>query len=844
MSDMPSTALSDDRRERVAALLSKASRLPRESREAFVRANADNDDLVINEVLSLLAHVDDIDDEEFLEGSIELPSIETVVDSNSPVNLPRRIGPFTVKKMLATGGMGTVYIAVQDKPQRTVALKVMKAGLTGKSALRRFEDEVRVLGRLRHPYIAQIYEAGMHESPFGTVPYFAMEYVPGAKTITQYSLTHDLPIRERLALFVKVCDAVHHGHQKGVIHRDLKPGNILVDSKGIPKVIDFGVARTTDADLVSATLQTDVGQIIGTLQYMSPEQCDADPHDLDTRSDVYALGVMLYQLLCDELPYDVSTAPVLEAMRTVKEAQPENPSSFNKFLRGDLETITLKALEKDRDRRYESSAALAKDIERYLHDEPIEARPPSFTYQLRKFAKRHKGKVTAAALLMLAVIVGGVTSALGWREASTQRVRAEAGWQEADQQRERAEEGWGLATEQQLLAEERFDQSYEFATYFMTDLDRALREMSGTLQIRDELVTRAVTFYEQFKASMDDSNLDERAQLARGYLTISQMYFAKRGPNVGQREKAAEYLASAHELFVANTDIQPDHVDSLSGLAASRILRADSFERDAKRARSRSRELAKSGDSDQANIFQDRATIEFERALNELRQAEAELQHCRNAEPKNDRFERLELVVWLNVADVLADLEMNIEAAEYRTRASDARKMRFELDRGDPERKVDFALGLTRIASAHKANGELPSAISVYERVLELRESIVEQKPYSARERRRVMLTHQYLFQAYRDFGDTEKATFHIEEAEAIAERLAFFDSIDRRGLEDHVKVAERLGNWYVDQDYPFKAIDVYDRALVGLKKLEKMEPEYRVVVMRVEESRAKASTP
>jgi len=313
------------------------------------------------------------------------------IEANAAAPTRRTIGRYRIKGLIGGGGMGNVYAAVQEEPRRTVALKVMKPGIAAPRAMRRFELEAQTLARLRHPGIAQIYEAGTHDEGSGPVPYFAMEYVAGAKSITEYADGRSLGIRERLELFAKVCDAVHHGHQKGIIHRDLKPSNILVDSSGNPKIIDFGVARATDSDMAVTTLQTDVGQLIGTLQYMSPEQCDADPDGLDTRSDVYALGVVLYELLCARPPYDLAQVALHEAARVIREEAPEKPSTIDRTLRGDVETITLKALEKEPERRYQSAADLGRDIERYLTSEPIEARPASALYQLRLMATRHWG---------------------------------------------------------------------------------------------------------------------------------------------------------------------------------------------------------------------------------------------------------------------------------------------------------------------------------------------------------------------------------------------------------------------------------------------------------------------
>ncbi len=349
--------------------------------------------------------------------------------------LPRRIGHYTVKRLIGTGGMGAVYEAVQEQPRRVVALKVLRAGIAGKSALRRFEYESQLLARLRHPGIAQVYEAGTHESEHGAVPFFAMEYIPGARTITDFAAAKKLGTRERMELLARVCDAVHHGHQKGIIHRDLKPGNILVDSAGDPKIIDFGVARATDSDMAVTTLQTDIGQLIGTLQYMSPEQCAADPHDIDTRSDVYALGVVLYELLCGKMPYDVSRSAIAEATRKIREEEPAKLSTLDRTLRGDPETIALKALEKERERRYRSAADLADDIRRCLKGEPISARPPSVAYQVRVFAKRHRVLVVAVIVVVAVMTAAAAVSGRYWYDAARARDAAIAALKAADEAR-------------------------------------------------------------------------------------------------------------------------------------------------------------------------------------------------------------------------------------------------------------------------------------------------------------------------------------------------------------------------------------------------------------------------
>jgi tetratricopeptide (TPR) repeat protein len=341
------------------------------------------------------------------------------------------IGRYRIVRVLGEGGMGIVYEAEQEQPRRSVALKVIKPGFATPERLWRFEHESKALGRLQHPGIAQIYEASTADTGFGQQPYFAMELIRG-ESLLSYAEAHHLNTRERLALTAKICDATQHAHQRGLIHRDLKPGNILVDETGQPKILDFGVARVTESD-AQATRHTDLGQIVGTLAYMSPEQVLADPQEVDTRSDVYSLGVILYELLSGRLPYDVSQRQLHEAVRAIREEDPASLRSISRNYRGDIETIVGKALEKDKVRRYASAADMAADIQRYLCDEPITARPPSTAYQLQKFARRHRALVAGVAAVFV-VLAGGIIA------STWQAIRANRAGQAAIEERDRAVE--------------------------------------------------------------------------------------------------------------------------------------------------------------------------------------------------------------------------------------------------------------------------------------------------------------------------------------------------------------------------------------------------------------------
>jgi tetratricopeptide (TPR) repeat protein len=335
--------------------------------------------------------------------------------------LPASIGRYRIIRLLGEGGMGAVYEAEQDQPRRRVALKVIKSAWASPELLRRFELEFQTLGRLHHPGIAQIYEAGSADTGVGPQPFFAMEMIQG-KPLVHYARAAKLTTRQRLALMIQVCEGVQHAHERGIIHRDLKPGNILVDGSGQPKILDFGLALVTDSDAL-ATRQTGLGQVLGTLAYMSPEQAQGDLPALDARSDIYALGVIVYELLAEKLPYQLSRH-LHEAVETIAKVDPAPLSSVSRAYRGDVETIVAKALEKDKTRRYGSAAEFAEDMRRYLEDRPITAKPASASYQLQKFVRRHKTLVAGTAAVFVVLVAGVVVST--WQAVQARRAETRA----------------------------------------------------------------------------------------------------------------------------------------------------------------------------------------------------------------------------------------------------------------------------------------------------------------------------------------------------------------------------------------------------------------------------------
>ena len=495
-------------------------------------------------------------------------------------------GRYSLLEKIGEGGMGEVWVASQSEPvKRKVALKLIKPGMDSRAVLQRFEQERQALALMEHPNIARVIDGGMTADHR---PFFVMELVNGLP-LTEFCDQAKLGIRGRLELFAVICQAVQHAHQKGIIHRDLKPTNILVtiiDGRPVPKVIDFGVAKATSGKLTDESMATQFGAIVGTLEYMSPEQAGFSGEDIDTRSDIYSLGVILYELLTGLRPIDavrLKKAAFIEIIRIIKEQDPSKPSTrlstdesapskaalrhtepkkLAALLRGELDWVVMKCLEKRRDRRYETASDLARDVRRYLDDEVVEARPPSAGYRLRKFVSRHKGQVAAAGLVLLALLAGIAGTTWGLiREAKANADLAGAntklGTANADLTRSRA------------AVQQRYDLAVEAIKTLHTGVSEdVLLKEEKFKALRERLLTSASDFYAKLAAELKDANdLPSRRALWRANYDVAGL-MAK----VGRREDALALhrrVLAGREALAAEAGAGPEaRVDVATSLVA------------------------------------------------------------------------------------------------------------------------------------------------------------------------------------------------------------------------------------------------------------------------------------
>jgi serine/threonine protein kinase/tetratricopeptide (TPR) repeat protein len=454
------------------------------------------------------------------------------------------IGPYKLLEQIGEGGMGVVFMAQRSKPvKQRVALKIVKPGMDTKQFVARFEAERQALAMMDHPNIAKVLDGGATESGR---PFYVMELVKGTP-ITEYCDEHHLTARERLELFVPVCRAIQHAHQKGIVHRDIKPSNVLIaeyDDEPVPKIIDFGVAKALHQELTEKTMFTRFGQVVGTFEYMSPEQAKLNQRDIDTRSDIYSLGVLLYELLAGATPFDKSrlqSAAYDEVLRIIREEEPPKPStristlgetaanvsasrrtdpqSLSKVVRGDLDCLVMTAIAKDRSRRYDTASSMATDIENYLNGEPLNARPPSATYRLRKLASRHRAALATVTLVMLALVIATVS--VSWSALKTKETE-EALRQAFKDQVNAAIRAGDVRAAQELIVQLRQADAHDLAVRFQAVLyllngqaEKAIEPLKKLLEKEPDSVILLAMLVHAYDAVGDygDDCLDHQVKL-------------------------------------------------------------------------------------------------------------------------------------------------------------------------------------------------------------------------------------------------------------------------------------------------------------------------------------------
>jgi serine/threonine protein kinase/tetratricopeptide (TPR) repeat protein len=703
------------------------------------------------------------------------------------------IGPYKLMEQIGEGGMGLVFVAEQQQPvRRKVALKVIKPGMDSRAVVGRFEAERQALALMDHPHIAKVLDGGQTA---GGRPYFVMELVKGMP-ITQFCDDNRLTARQRLELFVPVCQAVQHAHHKGVIHRDLKPSNVLVtshDGTPVVKVIDFGVAKAIGQQLTEKTVYTAFTQMVGTPLYMSPEQAGHSGLDVDTRSDVYSLGVLLYELLTGTTPFTAERlrqAGYDEIRRVIREEEPPKPSTristlgqaaatasaqrqsdpkqLSRLLRGEVDWVVMKCLEKDRNRRYETASALARDLQRYLHDEPVLACPPSAGYRLRKFVRRNKVPVLAAGLVLLVLVGGMVGTTLGLVQA----MRARAG--EA-RQRQTAEEN--LRKAHQAVQD-----------YFTLVSEETLLDDPALEPLRNKLLQAALQYNEDFVRE-NAGDPGQQAELVAAYLRIGNINYLL-GPDGDVLPPLQKALALLEDLMRK----QPDAA-TLQALQAGTVRPVG--------ARWYVRQPAE--------------------ALRACEKARALWEELVREHPQVPGFQN-DLAVWHACIGTLQMREGHwVEAAGAKQNACALWEKLREENPGAPRYQVPLATQLTDLSMILAHLGQLPAAEEAGQRGLALAKQLVAESPQVPTYRELLGWQYEGIGRSWEQTGRRPETEAAYRQAVAAYEQLVKDYPTVARYRVGVIEARLRLGEVLWDTGRPAEAAEVY-RPIIALG--DKLSPE------------------
>ena len=713
---------------------------PPELRGAFLDAACGGDDELRRNVDSLLAAYDAAGS--FLSSPIGLDT-EGAEDAGAPDAVPQRIGPYRILDTIAHGGMGTVYRAVRDDDafRKTVALKLVRGGRHSDYFERRFRQERQILARLQHPNIATVLDGGTAE---GGQPYLVMEYVEG-QPINRFCAAQGLGIRDRLALFRTVCGAVQYAHQNLVIHRDIKPANVLVDGSGVPKLLDFGIAKLLASGVDPDMAPTDTVLPMMTPEYASPEQVRGQP--VTTASDVYSLGVLLYELLAGRRPYEVQTDSLESIVRTICETEPRAPSEAvrgRSQLRGDLDTIVLKALRKEPERRYRTAHDLSEDLRRHLEGLPVAARADTIGYRAGKFVSRHRTAVAAAFLVSASLVAGIVTT-----------------------------------TRQARVAQRRFDEARRLIHTVIFDIQPKMGAVAGTTSLRKDLIEGTLQYLEALTRDAGDNPALLR-ELSASYVQLARVQGAQGAANVGDTQAARRTLGEAEKLVERLLKLDPNGPESLhEAVAVERNVALSYLYQGAYAPAQQHARRAIALAERQVAVRPD-----FQ-AREDLADAHRTLANSSDSAEAFDRSREIYESLLLEKPDeprVLRNLSqvhkyvagLHYRKNEYRAgldligkaRAIDEKLLAANPE--NPEAQADLTFSLNQLSWGHSHLGDLAPALAAMQESLAMRERIVTRNPEDARAQDQLAYAFRARARLWRQTGDRAAARRDYLRAHAL----------------------------------------------------------------------------
>jgi non-specific serine/threonine protein kinase/serine/threonine-protein kinase len=758
-----------ERYKQVRDLADAALDRPEGERRAFLAATCGADEALCDEVTSLLAADEEVQGLPFLAGPAPLtddggPTSETGDVEALPVG--RRVGPYEIVAVLGHGGMGTVYRAVRDDDafRKTVALKLVRGGRHSNDFRRRFRQERKILAGLQHPNIATVLDGGTTEEG---QPYLVMEYVEG-QPITDFCAAHGLDTRARLALFRTVCGAVQYAHQSLVVHRDIKPANVQVDARGVPKLLDFGIAKALASGVDPDLAPTVTVLPMMTPDYASPEQVKGQP--VTTASDVYSLGVLLYELLAGRRPYEVQSDSLEAIVWTICQTEPRPPSEavtggagttrsgrtlpLASELRGDLDTIVLKALRKEPERRYRTAHELSEDLRRHLEGLPVTARADTMGYRAAKFVRRHRTPVVAAALVSASLVAGLVTTIREARIAEANRRRAE----------------------------QRFGEVRGLATFVMFDMHDAISPLPGSTLARKKLVEKSLEYLDRLAAEASDPALLE--ELAAGYQRLSQVQGDRGVANLGDEAAAIETARKALALRERVAAARPGDVAAAASLAKSHGLLAGLLRTTDRSAGSAALDKMRAvldaiprGDAGRAAVLEGWERYWFTRSnfsaltrdLESMRESRGRqvrvAEELLALEPQNASRQRNVATACKYYGAVLQELGELEAAGELYEKARALDQALVEKDPSNPDGRLDLSFSLASIGTLRRDQGDLEGALATCRRALDLRRAVHAEDPANGLAFSSLVRGHERLADVLARMGDVEGAVLHVREA-------------------------------------------------------------------------------